>query len=94
MYFPRPTPDQLVSLLELRLRGTRKRQADLPALAKQMAGFTFADAERVCIEAIKSMCLHAREELSQDLLLDALAEHQARMRLAFGETGRGESVNG
>lgn len=84
LHFGKPTLDQLVQLLELRLRGVRKRGVDLPALAAEMTDFTYADAERVCLEAAKAMYLAERKELTQEVLEAELSEQKARIALAAG----------
>jgi hypothetical protein len=45
-----------------------------------MQGYTFADAERVCIEAIKAMILAGAKELPGDLLRSELEEQRVRLR--------------
>ena len=82
LVFPRPTVQQLVELLTVKLRGVRKSGVDVQALATQMQGFTFADAERVCIEAIKAMVLAGGKELQGELLHAELEEQRARLRTA------------
>ncbi len=82
LFFGKPDERQLLELLELRLRSVRKRGADLTAIVAGMGGFSFADAERVCHEAMKAMVLAGRKELTQDLLLGELAEQQRRLALA------------
>jgi SpoVK/Ycf46/Vps4 family AAA+-type ATPase len=80
LVFPRPTAPQLVELLTMRLRGVRKAGVDVHALANEMQGFTFADAERVCIEATKAMVLAGAKELHGDLLRAELEEQRTRLR--------------
>jgi SpoVK/Ycf46/Vps4 family AAA+-type ATPase len=82
--FGKPTSEQMTRLMELRLRGVHKRNVDLSALVQEMEGFTFADAERICLEASKAMVLAGRKEMSQDLLLGELSEQKARISLATG----------
>ncbi len=84
LFFGQPSQEQLVSLMELRLRSVRKRSVDLPTIAADMKGFTFADAERVCFEASKVMVLAGRKELTQDMLWDELREQKSRLDLARG----------
>jgi hypothetical protein len=64
----------------MKLRGVRKSGVDVQALAANMDGFRFADAERVCLEAIKSMVLAGAKELHVDLLRAELDEQRARLR--------------
>jgi SpoVK/Ycf46/Vps4 family AAA+-type ATPase len=85
LYFARPTPDQLTKLMELRLQSVRKRGIDLTAFAREMAGFSYADAERVCFEATKAMLLRGAREITGDLLDRELAEQRARIALAKGK---------
>lgn len=80
LVFRRPTAAQLAELLTMKLRGVRKPNVDVRALAAEMEGFTFADAERVCHEAIKAMVLAGAKELQVDLLRTELAEQRARLR--------------
>lgn len=89
LVFSRPTVAQLTELLAMRLRGVRKIGVDLGALANDMQGFTFADAERVCIEATKAMILSGAKELRGDLLMIELEEQRARIREARAVIGSG-----
>lgn len=73
-------PGMSGELFTMKLRGVRKTGVDVQALAAEMAGFTFADAERVCVEAIKSMVLSGVNELRVDLLRAELDEQRARLR--------------
>jgi SpoVK/Ycf46/Vps4 family AAA+-type ATPase len=84
LVFPRPTMPQLVDLLTMKLRGVRKSGVDVPVLAAEMQGFTFADAERVCVDAIKAMVLAGAKELHGDLIRAELEEQRARLRDARG----------
>lgn len=84
LYFERPSPEQLLQLMELRLRSVRKKGVDLAAFAGQMTGFSYADAERVCHEAVKAMLLDRQRELSAEHLARELDEQRARGALASG----------
>ncbi len=68
LVFGRPSAAQLVQLMELRLRAVRKPAVDLERLAAEMTGFSFADAERVCLEATKAMLLGSCREMKPELL--------------------------
>ena len=87
LVFPRPTAAQLTEVVEMKLRGVRKTGLDPRKLAGEMQGFTFADAERVCIDATKAMILAGAKELSRDLFIAELEEQRARIRDAEGVTG-------
>jgi SpoVK/Ycf46/Vps4 family AAA+-type ATPase len=78
--FPRPSADQVLKLLQLRLRGTRKAGMDLSAIAARMDGFTFADAERVCLESMKAMLLRGNKELTEEIVQAELTDQRVRLR--------------
>ena len=88
LYFGRPSSAQLVALMELRLRSVRKRGVDLASFATEMAGFSYADAERVCLEATKAMILRSLKEMTPELLTHELAEQRERLALATGGAGQ------
>lgn len=92
LYLGKPTEFQLVRLMELRLRGVRKGMIDLAAFARQMQGFTFADAERVCFEASKAMVLSGAKELTADFVQSELTEQRTRM--AYATIRDGSKPNG
>src|SRR5271156_6411748 len=84
LYFSKPSLEQLIKLMHLRLRSVRKRELDFDSLAKDMEGFTFADAERVCFEAAKAMVLEGKKEVTQELFSVELIEQKERIALAAG----------
>ena len=80
--FEKPTAEQLVQLIELKLRSVRTSGVDVVRLASEMSGLTFADAEKVCFEATKAMILAGTKELTEELLRKELVEQRARMALS------------
>jgi SpoVK/Ycf46/Vps4 family AAA+-type ATPase len=88
LHFGRPSSAQLVELMDLRLQSVRKRGLDLASFANKMAGFSYADAERVCLEATKTIILRGLKEMTPDLLDGELTEQRARLALATGTTSQ------
>lgn len=84
LHFPKPSLADLVRLMELRLRGVRKRGVDLETFAREMLDFSYADAERVCLEAVKVMVLSGRREVGSEMLQAELMEQRARIAIASG----------
>ncbi|MCP3994258.1 MAG: ATP-binding protein [bacterium] len=76
--FEKPNRDQLVELLELRLGtlGLTRRQAE--DLAGQAEGWSFADVARACDDAVRTMALDDRDEISQEDIARALEELKQR----------------
>ena len=85
LVFPRPTTSQLERLIELRLRAVRKRGIDIHAFADSMTGLSYADAERVCLEAVKAMLLSGRRELTAEHVASELLAQQERVSRAAGK---------
>jgi len=85
LYFARPGVEELAKLMELRLRAVRKHSVDIRVFAERMLGLSYADAERVCLEATKAMLLAGRKELTVDLLEAELSIQQRRLDLAAGK---------
>jgi SpoVK/Ycf46/Vps4 family AAA+-type ATPase len=85
LYFARPGVEELAKLMELRLRAVRKPSVDIRAFAQRMLGLSYADAERVCLEATKAMLLAGRKDLTVDLLEAELSTQQKRLDLAAGK---------
>lgn len=76
--FEKPTREQLVDLLELRLGtlGLTKRQAG--KLAASAEGWSFADVARACDDAVRTMALNDRHEISEQDVAQALDELKRR----------------
>jgi hypothetical protein len=80
LLFDRPTPPQIRSLVEGKLRAVR---TDLPVkradFVERFAGMAHADIERVLVRAIKNMVLGGRQFVTEDLL-DRAQEREAARR--------------
>lgn len=76
--FEKPTREQLVELLELRLGplGLTAEHAD--SLAAQAEGWSFADVARACDDAVRTMALDDRHEISEGDIAQALDELKRR----------------
>jgi SpoVK/Ycf46/Vps4 family AAA+-type ATPase len=85
LYFGRPNLDQIAQLMELRLRAVRKRSVDVRAFSERMLGLSYADAERVCLEATKAMLLAGHKEMTTGSLEHELDAQRQRLDLAAGK---------
>jgi SpoVK/Ycf46/Vps4 family AAA+-type ATPase len=70
--FEKPTHEQLVQLLLLRLSAVGLGRAVAEHYAVHADGWSFADVVRACDDAVRTMALDEREEISDGDLLDAL----------------------
>jgi SpoVK/Ycf46/Vps4 family AAA+-type ATPase len=76
--FDRPTREQLVDLLKLRLGAVGFGEQDADRLAGSAEGWSFADVVRACDDAVRSMALDDREEISERDVVAALEELKRR----------------
>jgi SpoVK/Ycf46/Vps4 family AAA+-type ATPase len=75
---PLPDRDALLRLLRLRVSGHRISAATFDALADGLVGLSFAEADRLVVEARKSMVLANRKTLGRQDLLNAAVDVRAR----------------
>jgi SpoVK/Ycf46/Vps4 family AAA+-type ATPase len=76
--FVLPSEEQIKSLLRLRLKAFKVSPKLVQALAEMGEGFSFADLGRACDDAIRSMILSGRKEVSRPDLMEAFAEARDR----------------
>lgn len=70
--FEPPDRAQLVDLFCLRLGAVGLRTDEAEHLAHRVSGLSFADVARVCDDAIRTMALHDREQITEDDVIEAL----------------------
>ncbi len=76
--FEKPTRDQLVDLLKLRLGTIGLTEAQAAQLASRAEGWSFADVARACDDAVRTMALDDREEVTERDVVHALEELKRR----------------
>ena len=76
--FDKPTRDQLVDLIMLRLGSVGVRDEAAERLGGTAEGWSFADVVRACDDAVRTMALEDREEISEQDLITALEELKRR----------------
>lgn len=76
--FEKPTREQIVALLLLRLRAVGLTEQVAQDLAGKAEGWSFADVARACDDAVRTMALDGREQISGNDLLVALEELKRR----------------
>jgi SpoVK/Ycf46/Vps4 family AAA+-type ATPase len=76
--FEKPTREQLVELLRLRLGTVGLSDEQAQRLAEQAEGWSFADVVRACDDAVRTMALADREQLIEHDLTIALRELTGR----------------
>jgi SpoVK/Ycf46/Vps4 family AAA+-type ATPase len=70
--FDKPNRDQLVSLLTLRLGSVGLSERQAKRLASIAEGWSFAEVARACDDAVRTMALDDRDEISESDVVTAL----------------------
>jgi SpoVK/Ycf46/Vps4 family AAA+-type ATPase len=76
--FDKPTREQIVVLLKLRLSTVGLRAEAATRLAANAEGWSFAEVARACDDAVRTMALDEREEISERDVILALEELNRR----------------
>jgi SpoVK/Ycf46/Vps4 family AAA+-type ATPase len=76
--FEKPTREQLVALLRLRLGAVGLKDPQAEELVGRAEGWSFADVARACDDAIRTMALDDREAISTRDVVQALDELKRR----------------
>lgn len=76
--FDKPTREQLADLLKLRLSTVGLSSEAAERLAGNAEGWSFADVARACDDAVRTMALDDREEISERDVVLALEELKRR----------------
>jgi SpoVK/Ycf46/Vps4 family AAA+-type ATPase len=75
---PLPSADALRRLLQLRTSGHKITPSTVETVVHDLSGLSFAEADRVVVEARKSMVLDGRRRLNRDDLVGAAANVRSR----------------
>lgn len=78
LYFAKPAEDQILPLLQLKLGGFRHQGLNLQEYVRQMLGWSHADIERVCIEAMKMNVLAGEDQIDEATFRRALDRQNHR----------------
>jgi len=80
--FDRPSRDQIPAIVKRKLSAFRHKGLKLTdSLLDAMVGFSHADIERVCFDAIKEALLDGQSELTNQHFVAALAQEQRRQAI-------------
>ncbi|MCA9885249.1 MAG: ATP-binding protein [Anaerolineae bacterium] len=78
LFFDKPSEAQIVHLIKIKLRNYPNK-VNPTELASKMLGFSHADVERVCIEAIKSSIIGDEKCVNNSIFEIALKHQQERI---------------
>ena len=77
LFFDKPTADQIRKLIDIKLSSVRHRDLNIGLFVDRMVGWSHADVERVCFEAIK-IGLLLRQPIVTDEIFTLAYERQRR----------------
>ena len=76
--FERPTIAQIETLMKKRLKLVSNRDLSMKSYVEQMAGSTFGDVERVCLDVLKVCALDGRTQLQNHDIAIAVQRQKLR----------------
>ncbi len=76
--FDKPTTEQIVALLVLRLESMGLSDVQARSLVSRAEGWSFADIARACDDALRTMALDSREKVTEDDVIVALEDLDQR----------------
>lgn len=76
--FEKPALEEIAALLSLRLAALGLRTTDASGLAARSPGWSFADIARACDDAVRTMALDGRDQVSEHDVLGALDDLRRR----------------
>jgi SpoVK/Ycf46/Vps4 family AAA+-type ATPase len=83
--FPRPQPDQIETLLVRSLRQVGVAPAiSLQEQARKLVGMSFADIERIAMDAIKQTILDGAKQIDRDTFEQAVGRQRRRLAVTGG----------
>lgn len=94
LLFPKPSLDEIHSLLSMKLKNFPHPGLDLKAVSTRFKGFSHADIEHVCFDAIKAAILNDRDSVDQEIFDQALKRHKKRLAIAKEAGNRGGPKDG
>ena len=78
LYFDRPGGEQILQLLNLKLKSFRHKNLHLTEFVPHMTGWSYADIEHVCLEAMKISILSGQDQINNTIFQDALERQKKR----------------
>ena len=82
VYFPQPSIKELAVLLQMKLKNFPYNGLDLESEARRMKGMSYADAERVCFDAIKTCIIEDKDSISDQIFTEALENEKSRLSVS------------
>jgi len=89
--FPRPSLPEISKLIGARLQNFPTASIDYKSVANRMKGFSHADVERVCFDAVKTCIIQNRDRLDARTLQFALKQQKERLHL-YRNTSKNKGI--
>ncbi len=74
--FPRPSHKEIERFVLMKLKNFPVRHLNTSAIARQLRGLSYADLERICLQAIKTSIIHSREAIDERVFNAAIQWHR------------------
>lgn len=81
LFFDRPTADQIRKLIDIKLSSVRHRELNIENFVNLMVGWSHADVERVCFEAMKIGLLLRHTVINDEIFMLAYDRQRRRLEI-------------
>jgi SpoVK/Ycf46/Vps4 family AAA+-type ATPase len=81
LFFDRPTVDQIRTLIDIKLSSFRHQELNIDNFVELMAGWSHADVERVCLEAMKIGVLIQQTIITDEIFMSAYERQRRRLEI-------------
>ncbi|MBN1255047.1 MAG: ATP-binding protein [Deltaproteobacteria bacterium] len=81
IYFPLPSLREIQTLLSMKFKNYPHKAIDFRTQASRMKGMSYADVERVCLDAIKICIIEDQDHVDQKIFDEALKRQKMRLQI-------------
>ncbi len=81
LFFDRPSTDQICKLIDIKLSSIRHRDLNIKPYVDLMIGWSHADVERVCLEAMKISVLLRQTIITNEVFMVAFERQKRRLEI-------------
>lgn len=81
LFFDKPTSDQIRKLIDIKLSSVRHEELNIDSFVDRMVGWSHADVERVCFEAIKIGLLLREFNVNDEIFTMAYERQHRRLEI-------------
>jgi len=86
VYFGKPNTDEIKKIIQLNLRNFRHKELDINIHLDSLIGSSYADIERICVEAMKKCILNSINSINNDIFKEIIEKEIMRKELIINSS--------